>query len=394
MKILYHFRTRGTGAEAVHIAGIARAMERLGHTIVFSSPTGVDPRATAGASPFKSGQRETLLARLARRCPAFVFELLELGYNLSAWWRNRRLLADDNFQLIYERHAFFLFATAWLARRKGIPLVVEVNELVGDERVRKQPLFSGLARWADRFTFQRASLIVVVSPHLKRRIEAMGVSAERILVLPNAVDANDYEQLADGSEVRRRWKLENMLVIGFVGWFVEWHKLEMLLATFAKVCQGRPDLRLMLVGEGKLGAQLEQQAAALSVADKVVFTGAVSHKDMPAHVAAMDVCLVPHSNEYRSPIKLFEYMGQGRCVAATKTEPIEMVIRHGENGLLFSPENEQDLKVTLEEAVGSADLRERLGAQARRDVLARHTWTMNAEAVLKVVSKNCNHGTN
>ena len=55
MNILYHFRTRGTGAEAVHIAGIVRALEKMGHHVILSSPTGVDPRKTAGETPFGEG---------------------------------------------------------------------------------------------------------------------------------------------------------------------------------------------------------------------------------------------------------------------------------------------------------------------------------------------------
>jgi len=385
VKILYHFRTRGTGAEAVHIAGIARAFEALGHEVVFSSPTGADPRRTAGASPFQSNRKESWPAKLARGCPDWCFELLEIGYNLSAWRRNRRLLSQAGYQLIYERHAFFLFATAALARGRGLPLVVEVNELVGDERVRGQPLFSGLARRCDRFTFERARLIVVVSPHLKRRIEALGIPAERVLVLPNAVDAAAYQRPADGSPVRHRHALANTLVIGFVGWFVGWHKLDMLLRVFAGLAKRHPNLRLMLVGEGGLGESLRAQAALLGVGDKVVFTGAVGHADMPAHIAAMDVCVVPHSNEYRSPIKLFEYMGQGRPVVAPGTEPIAMVLRHGENGLLFEPGSEEGLFNALATAVESAELRQRLGAQARRNVLEKHTWTHNAGAVLRAV---------
>src|SRR5207253_6698942 len=81
MKILYHFRTQGTGAEGVHIAGIANAFVQLGHAVVFTSPTGIDPRTTAGADPFGSRQRRSLLARLASRAPGFIFELLELAYN-------------------------------------------------------------------------------------------------------------------------------------------------------------------------------------------------------------------------------------------------------------------------------------------------------------------------
>jgi glycosyltransferase involved in cell wall biosynthesis len=382
MRILYHFRTRGTGAEAVHVAGMARAFERLGHEVVFSSPTGVDPRQTAGSNPFQLPAKENLLHRLASCSPRWLFELLELGYNVPAWRRNARLLRQGRFGLLYERHAFFLFSTAWLAKRRGIPLVLEVNELVGDARVREQPLLSGIVRWCDRFAFRRADLIVVVSPHLKRRIEALGVDGSKVLVLPNAVDEDDYQSPASGAEVRRRWGLEATVNIGFVGWFVPWHQLEMLVRVFAGLCARQPGLRLVLMGEGDLRASLAAQAGAAGVGDKVVFTGAVTHREMPAHLAAMDICVVPHSNEYRSPIKLFEYMGQGRCVVAPRTEPIEMVVRHGENGLLFEPGSTDALTATLADALADAQLRERLSTQARADVLTRHTWTENARAVL------------
>ena len=79
MRILYHFRTRGTGAEAVHIAGIVRAFEKMGHEVVLSSPTGVDPRETAGMTPFanagsRGGQSGDWRSRALRTSFANSFE--------------------------------------------------------------------------------------------------------------------------------------------------------------------------------------------------------------------------------------------------------------------------------------------------------------------------------
>ncbi|MEI6350239.1 MAG: glycosyltransferase family 4 protein [Verrucomicrobiota bacterium] len=382
MNILYHFRTRGTGAEAVHIAGVAGAFEKLGGRVVFSSPTGVDPRQGVGSSPYKDPGKAGWPSRLSRRCPAFAFELLEIGYNVVAWLRMRELLQKQRFDFIYERHAFFLVSSALLARKRGIPLVVEVNELAGDPRVRKQPLLMPLARWFDRIVFRQASVIVVVSPHLKRRIEGLGVPGEKVLVLPNAVDADDYAQPADGTALRARFGRAEEIVIGFIGWFVEWHRLDLLMEIFAELARTRPQLRLVLVGEGTLRPALEAQAASLGLGDRICFAGAIPHSEIPAAIAAMDVCVVPNSNEYRSPIKLFEYMGQGRLVVAPATEPIAMVVSDPKNGLLFKPEDARSLAETLARAVDDPSLRRTAGEQARRDVLACHTWQRNAETVL------------
>src|SRR5205814_6499958 len=120
-------------------------------------------------------------------CPGVFFELLEIAYNFFGWRKIGRELRAAPCDFIYERHAFFLCATALLACKRKIPLVIEVNELVGDQRVRKQPLLSPLVRLADKIAFRRATLITVVSPYLKRRIESYGIDGNKILVLPNAV---------------------------------------------------------------------------------------------------------------------------------------------------------------------------------------------------------------
>ena len=384
MNILFHFRTQGTGAEGVHIAGIAGAFRRLGHRVVFVSPGSVDPTVTAGENPFR-GKGRGLLARLAAHAPRIVFELLEIAYNAIAHRRITSFLKQEKFDLIYERHAFFLYATAWLAERRGVPFVVEVNELAGDERIRAQPWLLPLARWADRATFQCARLIVVVSPHLQRRIEAMGIPPEKILVLPNAVDDDTLEAVVDPASIRQRFGCANAVIIGFAGWFVPWHQLDVLVAEFATLAAATPELRLMLVGDGPLRASLEEQAAALGVGDRLILTGAVAHAEMPQYLAAMDVGLVPASNAYRSPIKLFEYMARGRAVVAPRTEPIALVVRDGENGLLFDPESPEDMRGQLARLIADPALRERLGEQARRDVLIGHTWTWNAQFALERV---------
>lgn len=381
MNILFHFRTQGTGAEGVHIAGMAGAFRKLGHKVVFTSPSGIDPTQTAGENPFRQ-RRGGLLARLAAHLPGFLFELLEIAYNVFAGFRIAALLRREHYELIYERHAFFLCITALLAQWRRIPLVVEVNELAGDERVRSAPWLLPLARLADRVTFRRARVIAVVSPHLQRRIAAMGIPKEKILVLPNGVDEDTLETRADGAPVRQHFQCgENTVIIGFAGWFVPWHRLDALVAQFAALTAGATDLRLMLVGEGPLRGALEAQATALGVRDRLLLPGPVPHREMPGYLAAMDICVIPHSNAYRSPIKLFEYMAYGGAIVAPNTEPIGLILRHGENGLLFEPNDDAGLKMQLIVGIADSSLRKKLGDRAQKDI-SKNTWVANARELL------------
>ena len=395
MRILYHFRTRGTGPEGVHIKGVAEAFRELGHEVVFSSPTGVDPTKTAGADPFATrggstpgGSQAGLLGLMARHAPRVLFELLELAYNVVSLLRNARLVRQGGIDLIYERHANFGFSTAVVSRWSHVPVVLEVNELVGDERVRAEPVLKRVALATDRTILARASVIVVVSPHLKRRLIERGVAGSKILVQPNAVSRQELEQVPNPADVRARLDLGQSIVIGFVGYFVPWHRLRSLVDAFATVRGERPagDLRLMLIGTGPLREELEERARAAGIADRVVFPGLVPHDRVFDHIAAFDVAVVPFSNAYRSPIKLFEYMSQGRLVVAPATEPIRMVARDGETALLFEPDAPGALAEALGRAVDDAGLRQRVGQAARAVVVERHTWSSNARGVLQRVA--------
>ncbi|MDB6024028.1 MAG: hypothetical protein JWM68_251 [Verrucomicrobiales bacterium] len=387
--VVYHFRTRGTGAEGVHIAGIANALEKLGYHIRFVSPTGVDPRKSAGENPFQQKTKKSLASRILAKCPDVCFELLEIGYNFFAWRKIAAALREKGCEFIYERHAFFLCATALLAQGRNIPLVIEVNELVGDQRIRKQPLLSFIARWTDKISFRRASLIIVVSPHLKRRIESYGIAPERILVLPNAVAAEDHAEVHDGRPVREKLRLtKDHVLIGFIGWFVEWHRLDLFLKVFARVHKTLPNTRLALVGEGKLKQELEAQVAREKLEDAVFFVNAVPHHEVPRYIAAFDIAVVPHSNDYRSPIKLFEYMAEAKVVVAPRTEPIEMVISEGRNGILFEPLSEEGFVSTLEQLAKDPAKRAQFGTEARKNVLERYTWVANATQLLRRLKNN------
>jgi glycosyltransferase involved in cell wall biosynthesis len=260
-----------------------------------------------------------------------------------------------------------------------------VNELVGDERVRRQPVLTSLALWCDKMLFERASLIIVVSPYLKRQlINRHDIPEDKIQIHCNAVDDVMMEKCPDVDRFIREFKLNGKFNIGFVGWFVEWHHLDVLIEVFARFCNEHPEINanLLLVGNGPLREKLVRQAEELGMAEKVTFTGTVEHSRVPEALRAMDIAIIPHSNEYRSPIKLFEYMAQGCAVVAPQTEPISMVIENGENGLLFTPLDKDQIYHSLARLATDANLRVRVGNRARENIVNRHTWRHNAQRII------------
>ena len=388
MKILYHHRTQGTGAEGIHITEIINCFKKLGHDVYVVSPPGVDLELAAGANPFE--KKKSRIAKgmhfISRAIPQFLFEILEILYNIVSYCKLWYTTKKNKIDFIYERHSFFAFAAVRLAKKRNIPIIVEVNELAGKKRIRKQ-VFTKLAKKYEMYVFKNASAIIVVSDFLKNIIKEYGIDQNKIIVMPNAVDCKKFTSKGLRDELRNRYKINKKgIVVGFIGWFVHWHNIELLIDVFSDISHQK-DVYLCLIGDGVLRGQLKTRARDRGVESKVIFPGAVAHENVPDYIDMMDICVIPESNNYRSPIKMFEYMAMAKPVVAPKIEPIEDILVDNVNGVLFEGKNENSLRRCLLDLIDDDQKREKIGKEARKTVLSKHLWKHNAEKVLETYNK-------
>jgi glycosyltransferase involved in cell wall biosynthesis len=121
---------------------------------------------------------------------------------------------------------------------------------------------------------------------------------------------------------------------------------------------------------------------------QVIFAGHVEHERVPALLDACDILLSPHvpledgSEFFGSPTKLFEYMAMGKGIIASRLGQIGEVLVDEETALLVEPGNERELAKAIMRLSSSRELREGLGAAAREEAIAKHTWKHNAQRVL------------
>src|SRR5207248_6998906 len=124
-----------------------------------------------------------------------------------------------------------------LARRLGVPLVVEYNgSEIWMSRHWGRPLkYEALSERIERLNLSAADLVVVVSQAMKDEIVARGVDSSRVLVNPNGVDPGRYSPGVDGTAVRTQYGLRDAVVIGFIGTFGPWHGAEALAHAYVKL---------------------------------------------------------------------------------------------------------------------------------------------------------------
>lgn len=387
MRILYHHRTQAEDGQAVHIRALIEAFRAEGHEVRESA---LVPRA----GPRADGSRANGAAGRPRwsfvdAVPRFVRELGEYGYSVPA---RRRLARDARAfgpDFLYERYAFGNAGGVRAAEQLGLPLVLEVNSPMVLELSRTRGLsFPRFAERLERSIFRRATRVAVVTGVLRDMLVAMGVERERLLVTPNGVHLEAFEQ-PDRAAARADLGLEahedgGGLVFGFVGYYRDWHRLDLALEALAG--PGLEAAQLVLVGAGPAEKALRARAGELGVARRVRFAGPRPHARIPALLAAFDVGLVPAINPYASPLKLHEYMAAGLAVLAPDQPNLREVLAHEENALLLAPGDGAALAEAMARLARDPELRARLGAAARRTVRERDlTWRGNARRVVEAV---------
>lgn len=375
MRLLYSHRTRSADGQYVHIRALSEALVARGVRVFMAGPD--DFGETVRDRPLDARAGESVWRR---RLPRAAYELAELSYSLPAHARLARAARAFAPDILYERYNLFYHAGVWLARRRRLPLLLEVNAPLSLERAEHGGLaLPGLARASERAIWRAADRVLPVSQTLARLVERAGVPSERIAVIRNGVEAAFLAPI-DPAPVRARFGLEGKIVLGFAGFARPWHRLDRVLDYLA--ARRRDDLVFLLVGDGPARGPLEARARHLGVEKRLVRAGVVQRAEMPGFVAAFDIALLPAAPPYAAPLKLMEYMALGRAILAPDQANIRELVAPGAEALLAPPEDDGAFFAALDALAARADLRARLGAAARGRLLREElTWQANAARV-------------
>jgi glycosyltransferase involved in cell wall biosynthesis len=291
----------------------------------------------------------------------------------------RALDVHGCFDIVYERASLWSEAPMRHAARTSAVGILELNAPLIEEQARYRTLVqTDVARALLRSSLQAARLVVAVSDEVAESARKLGGRPVNVHVVPNGVDIRRFTPRSDR-------RLSAAFVVGFVGTMKPWHGLPTLVEAFAMLARTRPEVRLLILGDGPERPRVVSRLKELGLLDRVTITGDIAHDDVPGLLAEMDVAVAPYpplEGFYFSPLKLTEYMAAGLAVVASAIGQVTSLIRHGETGLLVTPGDAGSLALALQRLHGDLPLREKLGRAARRLVAERCTWASVLDRIL------------
>jgi glycosyltransferase involved in cell wall biosynthesis len=280
------------------------------------------------------------------------------------------------------------------AGRAGIPLIADLHEnwpaaLRNYGYARRFPgrILISPDRWErhERQVLPQVGRIIVVIEEAKERLLRLGLPAERIAVVRNTVKADEFRGFGIDPSIGERFR--GRFVLSYLGGFERHRGLETLVDATAILARSIPETILLLIGGGSTAGALRERAAALGIAERVVFEGWQPFERFPSYIEASNVCVIPHlRNDHTDttiPHKLFHYMLLGRPVLTTDCRPLKRIVDEAGCGLVVESGN-ADAMARAASSLADPVLRARMGEAGRRAVLDRYNWERDAAVLVEL----------
>jgi glycosyltransferase involved in cell wall biosynthesis len=289
--------------------------------------------------------------------------------------------------VIVSSPTFFSIGAAWvLARLKRARLIVEIRDLwpaifIELGVLTNRRVIAMLER-LELAAYRAADSVVVVSDGFRRNLIERGVPAGKVHTIRNGVDLSRFDagRVAEPGERERLGGRHGDCLVLYAGA----HGLSQALPEVAEAALLMRDesVHFAFVGEGADKQRLAQRVAEFGLRN-VTMRAAVSREEMPALLAAADICLVPLRDiplfSTFIPSKIFEYLAAGKAViGAVAGESAQILEEAG--AVVVSPEDPAQLADAIRMLMADPSRRAEMGTRGRayverhsdRTTLARH----------------------
>ena len=284
----------------------------------------------------------------------------------------KKMIRDGGYEIIHCHGARGNLMGALLRRCTGLPVVTTVHS---DYKLDYMGRFLSRLTYGtiNRIALRKLDYRIGVSDAMVDQLISRGFDPERLFAIYNGLDFSPRSVAMEREEFFRAVGLnadENSVVVGIAARLNPVKDIPTLVRAFAKAHAQRPELRLLIAGDGAQMEELKRLTAELGVADAVCFAGWLTDVDSFYH--GIDVNTLTSLSE-TFPYSLTEGARAGLPTIASRVGGVPYLIDHGVNGLLFEAGDVDALAGHMVALAADPSLRERLGRRLYEKAKAEYS---------------------
>lgn len=233
-----------------------------------------------------------------------------------------------------------------------------------------------------KYIFNQANSIISLSNNDKNYIASLGVYNEKIKVLPNAIDINEFERFKGNEqnleEIRSRYNLNGKIIVLYSGQIVERKGLVYLIKAIPyilKNCEPK-EVIFIITGDGRSLSKVQAIAKNLRLENNLIFTRFLRKEDLIYLYQISDIFVLPSLSE-GLPTSILEAMYFGLPIIATNIPSIAEYIKN--ISILIPPRDEMALAKAITEMINEDSLRQKLSKAGKKFVENKYNWPFIAE---------------
>jgi glycosyltransferase involved in cell wall biosynthesis len=246
------------------------------------------------------------------------------------------------------------------------------------------------AEAVERYVIHRATTTFVVSEESRNRCISLGVPEERVVLVGNT-PANPDELSSEWAPPQDIADVVGRPIALFVGNLFADRGLRYAIDAMAIVARELPAAMLVIIGDGRERARLEEQVDALGLRKNVRLLGWKHHREHPAYLRHAQVGILPFLATEHICItlanKLFDYMGAGLPVVASDVPPMRRILEESNAGLLVPAADAKSLAGALTRLFNDRALREEMGSNGMRAVAGPYAWRNDAQRFVAAIER-------
>ena len=388
MKILYysahpHLRIEDQTGYGTHMREMIAAFETLGHDVDFliAGHQSVPVEETQGSTT-----RSFIKEFFKFMTPGLLWETLKDLKLIRIDRTNKRLLnrliVELHPDVIYERCHYGMISGVEMANYHGIHHILEVNCPNVEERIKLSgnSLLTRRAARMGRWAFSKTDHVLTVSTHLAEHLEIHNL-AKRWSITPNAIRLGQQKE-STLDVTRRSMSIdESAVLLGFVGSIFPWHGVDLIIHAMEQLHGKARQVQAIIVGDGAIVEDLKLLTQSFELDDKIHFVGSVPQRDTFVYTQLCDILIMPKSNAYGSPVKIFEYALSGKPCIVPNTFPVTEVFTHEQDGWVVDSTSEAIVSA-IESIIDSPTKADKCANNWHLKVTSTHTWQSNARVAL------------